>query len=393
MKSSKARWQFIALILILAFVVAGCANVRRGVSWPALSTTIIGNDVGIVVSYDNQVVALNPQNGDVLNLIDSEGKILRDAENNPMVWTIDGGDYEKAQFFANPFPSSNQDGKTLIFPTYTNRLLEFYVDSLKPVTTAGYPLTGGVVADVLVTDNLIYVPYEQQDIVALDHKTFNEVWRFDTEEGIWATPLLHEGILYVPSVNHILYALDATTGEEVWKLDLEGVIASTPLFYNGFLYVGSYSHKLYKISLDGKIVASHEGSNWVWGTPVVDNGVLYYSDLRGFVYALNPDDLSEIWATQAAERGIRPAPIVSADYVIVASRSGKLYWLSRTDGSVVFEREMRGAPEILSDILLIPADSEHGVNNDLIVVASTDTKNLVAAYRLDNSVEQWVYSR
>ena len=393
MKPSKARWQFIALILILSFVVAGCANVRRGVSWPALSTTSVIDGLGIVVAYDNQVVALDPKNGEVLNLLDDEGIIRRDAENNPLTWSINGGDYEKAQFFANPFPSTADDGETLIFPTYSSRLMEFYADSLRPVNAAGIPLTDGLIADVLVTDDLIYVPYRQQDVVAVDRETFEEIWRFDTLEGVWATPLLHDGVLYVPSVDHLLYAVDAATGIKIWEADLEGAIASTPFLYEDFLYVGGYSHKMYKISLNGEIVAEHEGSNWVWGTPVVYDGILYYSDLRGSVYALNPNDLTEIWATQPANRGIRPAPVVTEEYVVVASRNGKLYWLSREDGSLIFEREMRGTPEILSDMLFIRADEENGLNTDIIVVASTDAKNLVAAYRLDNSVEQWVYAR
>ena len=392
-RTNKARWQFIALILILSFVVAGCANVRRGVSWPALSTVMIGDEPGVLVSYDNQVVALSPRNGEVLSLLDSEGMIRRDSENNPLTWTINGGDYESAQFFANPFLSNEDDATTFMFPTYSNRLMEFDAESLRPINTAGIPLTDGVIADVLVTEDFLYVPYRQQDIVAIDHNTFEEVWRFDTLEGIWATPLLDEGILYVPSVNHLLYALDAESGEELWQVNLDGAITSTPLLYEDFLYVGSYSHKMYKINLRGEIVAEHEGSNWIWGTAVVFDGVLYYTDLGGFVYALNPNDLTEIWAIQAADRGIRPAPIVTEEYVVVASRNGKLYWLNRENGSLVFDREMRGTPEILSDILLLAADEELGINEDMIVVASTDNGNLVAAYQLDNSVEQWVYSR
>lgn len=394
-KSSRARWQFIALILILSLFLAGCANVRNGVSWPGLSTVVIGDETGIIVAYDAQVVALNPSNGDVLSLLDDEGDVRFDAENNPLRWSIDGGEYEKAQFFANPFISNADGSETLVFPTYSLRLMEFDMDTLRPVNTAGIPLTDGVIADVLVTDDFLYVPYRQQDIVALDRETLAEVWRFDTLAGVWATPLLHEGILYITSVDHLLYALDAETGVAIWSepVDLEGAIASAPLYYEDFLYVGSYSHKMYKVNLRGEIVAEHEGSNWIWSTPVVFEGVLYYTDLRGFVYALNVNDLTEIWASQPVNRGIRPAPIVTDEYVIVASRNGILYWLSREDGSIIFEREMRGTPEILSDILFIRADETLGINEDLIVVASTDTGNLVAAYRLDNSAEQWVYAR
>jgi outer membrane protein assembly factor BamB len=274
-------------------------------------------------------------------------------------------------------------------------LLEFYVDTARVVTPAGISIEGQVLANMVATDDIFYLPYQEEDLAAVDRSTYDELWRVETEEGIWAAPLLHEGVLYVPSLDHNLYAVDAETGESVWSspVDLEGAITSTPLFYEGHLYVGSYSHKMYKVSLDGNIVEQHEGENWVWSTPVIYDNVLYYTDLSGNIYALSTGDLSVQWSAKPADRGVRAAPLVTEDYVVMSSRDGRLYWLDRESGSEVFDREVEGTPELLSEILLLEQDEEAGVPSDIILVGSLDAGRLVAAFQLENGASLWTYGR
>lgn len=374
-----ARWQTIALLVIAAAVLAGCAGTRQGISWPALSTIEIDGETKILVAYTNRVDVLEPSN-------------------RALVWSLNGDDLgegvERMQFFANPNLLDENGEQSLLFPTYSNALIEIAIDQPQLI---GLPIgiNGAALAEAVVTDDFFYVPYRTSNLVAIERNSFDVAWTLTTDEGVWAQPLLVGDVLYVASLDHKLYAVDAVTGEPVWQepVDLEGAIASTPLLYNDHLYVGSYSHKMYKITLDGTVVAEYEGRNWIWGTPVILDDTLYYTDLSGLVYALNAEDLSEVWAVQAATRGIRPAPVVSEEYVVAASRDGRLYWLDRASGEVVFEREYEGTPELLSDLLLLEQDEEAGIPEDIVVVASVDTGRLVAAFTLDNSLPIWVYGR
>ena len=379
------------LIFILIAVISGCANVRQGVSWPALELVTINDEPRVLVTYDGQVEAIDPYQGAQIHVLrDADGEIIRQENGNVREWIIRGNDYDGSQFFVSPF---EVDGNFL-FPTYNDRILEIDANAPAVATTNIIELTDGVIADVIVTDDLIYVPYRSQDVVALDSETYQEVWRFDTVEGVWASPLLADGVLYITSINHRLHAVDAATGEALWSepVDLEGAIASTPVLYNDALYVGSYSHKMYQISLDGQIINTYEGNNWIWGSPVIENDVLYYTDLSGYVYALNATDLSEIWAERPAKRGIRPAPIVTEDYVVVGSRDGNVFWLNPETGATVQSDEVDGRPELLSDMLYLPSDEEAG-RPELVLIASTDNKRLVMAFNMETFSLQWVYGR
>lgn len=385
-----SRWQLIVLIFILAAVVSGCANVRQGVSWPALEFVTINDQPRVLVTYDGQVEAIDPYQGAQIHVLrDENGEIIRQDNGDVSEWIIRGNDYDGSQFFVSPF---EVDGNFL-FPTYNNRILEVDANTPSIATSNTIELSDGVIADVIVTDDLIYVPYRSQDVVALDSETYQEVWRFDTVEGVWATPLLADGVLYITSINHKLYAVDANSGESLWSepIDLDGAIASTPVLYNDALYVGSYSHNMYQISLSGQIMNTYEGNNWIWGSPVIVNDVLYYTDLSGYVYALNTTDLSEIWAERPAKRGIRPAPIVTEDYVVVGARDGNVFWLNPETGTTVQSVD-DGLPELLSDMLYLPSDEEAG-HPELVLIASTDNKRLVMAFNMETFSLQWVYGR
>lgn len=393
MKASKrlARWQVLALLIILAFVLVGCGPTRHGVSWPSLDLVSINEQALVLVTYNAQIVLLDPVSGLRYGL-------GTNADGSPINWEINGANYNNNQFYASPLRSSENERETIIFPGYSNdapRLLEFYLDSGQAVNTAGFPLSDGVIVDVVEGDGLIYLGYRQGDLVALNADTFAESWRLDTSAGVWASPLLSEGVLYVPSVDHNLYAVDAATGAIRWQVNLEGGVSATPVLYDGFLYVGSFSHKLFKISLDGEIVNSFEGNNWLFSSPVIENDVIYYSDLGGYVYALNVADLSQIWQVRPGTRGIRPAPLLYGDYVIVASRDGNIYRLNRETGAINTTTDVaafKDNVEILSDLLYLPAD-EATNRPALLIAASTDTGKLVNAFNLDTFTTQWVYPR
>jgi outer membrane protein assembly factor BamB len=100
--------------------------------------------------------------------------------------------------------------------------------------------------------------------------------------------------------------------------------------------------------------------------------------------------LSEIWKTQATNAGIRPSPLVTDDFVVVAARNGQVVWLTRETGAVEFSEDV--GSEILSDIVLI----EPGETLEIeprVVVSTVSTSRLLVAFNLSDGVQLWTYSR
>lgn len=389
------RLSLLMLFALMGVVLSGCVGTRIGTSWSATELVSLYGQSRVMVAYNNILALVDADTGVATRLQNPNGEVRVDDSGNPRLWFVDGNSAEGSQFFARPVFKEVDGATTLLVPSFTNRILEVDLETARLNSPAGYPLTGPAISDAAVDDERIYLGLKLRDVVALDRSTLEQVWLFTTPAGIWAKPLLADGVLYVATVDHQLYALSAETGEPVWAqpVDLGGLAGASPLLYDGFLYIGSYSHKLFKISLQGEIVGEYEAQNWIWSTPSVFEGTLYLTDLSGYVHAVNPETMEGIWNAKHATRGIRPAPVVTDKYVIAASRDGRVYWLDRRDGALVFQREVEGLPEILSDLLYVPRNPAQGVAEDLVVVSTTDLSKLLVAYTVENGRSAWVYGR
>ena len=391
MSNSNRRCAILALCLFLAlFTASGCVGARMGVSWPAVGTVTVNGEGSIALAYNNDIAILSPINGAPLRLINPlSGETMRDNENNPRSWILRGSEIDGAQFYSLPIII---DEETMLVAANSGNL--HLVDSVLLEVKRSIPLADKVVASMLAADGMLYVPYQNGGLSARSLEDYREIWRFHTEEGIWATPLLAGDMIIVASIDHHLYALDRRSGQRLWSLDLGGSVASTPLYANDRLYVGSFNKSFFEISLDGRILSRYETENWVWGTPAIDDsGIVFVADLSGYVHALDTQrGLEPLWSNQIAERGIRSGPIVYADRVIVASRDGKVYWLDRRDGVAVNVREVDERPELLGDMLLLMPSESLNIDEPLLIVTSVHDGRLLIAFEVDGR-QNWVYPR
>jgi len=391
LSKTNRRRCWLALCLVFAlFAISGCVGARMGVSWPAVGMITVNGEPNIALAYNNDVAILSPVNGAPLRLINPvNGQAMLDSENNPRSWILHGSNNDGAQFYSLPIVI---DAETMLVAANSGVLL--LVDSVLLEVKQSIPLQDKIVASMLVADGILYVPYQNGGLSALSLDDFREVWRFHTEEGVWATPLLVGDMIIVPSIDHHLYALDRSRGHLVWSVDLGGSVASTPLLANDRLYVGSFNKSFFEISLDGRILSRYETQNWVWGTPAIDeNGVVYVADLSGFVHALDSErNLAEIWSNQVADRGIRAGPLAYMERVIVASRDGKVYWLDKRDGVPINVREVDALPELLGDMLLLMPSDTLKIDQPLLIVTSVHDGRLLIAFEVDGR-QNWVYPR
>lgn len=385
-----------AALLLLALTATGCVGTRLGVSWPGLS--LIGEEQNILVTYNDRILLVDPISGDPVQLRDPNGELRFDPEGNPRLWDLHAGNegLQGAQFFGKPLIL---DEDTLLVADHTNnKLVEIDLPTARVENPTGIPIEGKVLTDLISDGDTIFLPYDTENLQAFDPQAGAPAWTFETEQnyGVWAAPLLHEGVLYFTSMDQHLYAVNAETGEQLWKADLEGAAAMTPTLYNDRLYVGSFVGKVFVFSLEGeKLAEDYKTENWIWGAPVVQDDIVYVADLGNYVYALNANDLTEIWKQKVnGQRGIRPSPLVTEEYVIVASRDGSLEWLNRETGELIFEREV--VDEILSDLLLVtppPTDNEQNPT-PMVIVSTISPNKLLVAFSLDGAERPlWSYPK
>ncbi len=396
-----ARHPMVGVAIFMSIFVVGCVPVRLEASWPALSLIEESND--IVLTYNDRIVLIDPVSGEPVKLRNVDGEVRLDENGNPRMWEFTGTEGQARQFYSAPLQINPE---TLLVATYADRhMYEVDLPTARIITTTQVDLPGQVTAGLAMNADQIYVGISERNLLALDSQEFSTNWTFPTGQGVWSEPLIIDDVLYFASLDHFVYALDADSGDEIWRLDLEGAAPGTPFYHNGHLYLGSFARKIYDISMNGEILAEYTTDNWVWGEPTVVDDVLYAADLNGTVYALDVADgsFSEKWKAQVGTRAIRATPVVADDYVIVGSRDHKLYWLNRSDGTLVEDqgtvdnvqnfrvREMSG--EILSDMLLIEPSDTLDIPEPYVIVSSIANEELLSAFTVSNGERIWTYGR
>ena len=151
------------------------------------------------------------------------------------------------------------------------------------------------------------------------------VWAFSTGETRVheAAPVVNEGVMFVTTPNNQVIALDAKTGNLLWRYHrVRPPRASVPHDTNRG--VALYGDKVYYAAGEAVLVALNAKTGQeVWTTKVADNNSGYYITLapliaggkvmvgasggefgiRGFVAAFDPDSGKELWRTYTV-----PAP-------------------------------------------------------------------------------------
>jgi outer membrane protein assembly factor BamB len=241
-----------------------------------------------------------------------------------------------------------------------------------------------IIGGLAVGHGLVFVGVGNRGVFAFNQRNGEQEWFFNTGHGIWSTPLILEDIVVVTALDHHIYGLNLETGEERWRQDLEGAVAGTPAYDEeaGVLYAGSFARKLYAIAAsDGAILDTFDTHGWLWGGPRLEDGVLYFGDLEGYLYALEAATFEPLWQRQIAEGAIRATPLVVGETVIAGSRDGRVYAVNRDSGASIWMQPL-GA-DVLADPVL--------VGENTVIVSTLASDRVLVALEADNGQEVWQY--
>ncbi|MBN2224508.1 MAG: PQQ-binding-like beta-propeller repeat protein [Deltaproteobacteria bacterium] len=136
-------------------------------------------------------------------------------------------------------------------------------------------------------------------IIAIDAATGKEKWRFKGEaEKKSKPPAVTHGVVYATYTDSYVYALDAVTGIEIWHTRIPGrrkyiydFNPTSPTVADGIIYVGSVgieNNNLYALdALTGVEKWNFRAAERIDYAPTVVDGVVYFSDMAGYLYALH----------------------------------------------------------------------------------------------------------
>jgi alcohol dehydrogenase (cytochrome c) len=151
------------------------------------------------------------------------------------------------------------------------------VKNLVPVWTFSTGVNEGHEAPPIVNNGVMFVATPQAQVIALDAKTGDEIWRYKhpLPEDLFQLHPTSRGVglwqdkLYLATTDDYLIAIDAKTGKELWKKKVED--------YKRGQYL-----TLMPLVVDGKVLIGGSGGEY---------------GVRGYVTAYDANDGHELWRT------------------------------------------------------------------------------------------------
>lgn len=346
----------LVLLALAALTVSACSGQPLTNNWPGLAT-------------DGELAYLST--GSFIYAIDT-------ATGNE-VWKYPPESDAAYLFYATPVLT--EDGQLLIGSTGTTHAFL----SLDPATGAenwSEPFLGakGVwVASPLVFNNTIYAPNTDGFLYILDMNGQQVADPIELGGSLWSTPITDGELLYVTSLDHHLHIIDLAAGRMQGPVDLGGASPGSPVVGEGGVYVGSFASDIKFVSNSGNGETLASAENWIWGTPVLDGGSLYYADLSGNIYSLDVASSQQNWNELKPDGPIVASPLIAGDQIYFVAEEGVFIALDR-DGKIVWEKQVGGK------IYTSPV-----VSGEMILVAPYQAEFALAAYDADGK-QAWTFN-
>jgi outer membrane protein assembly factor BamB len=387
------RSSFLFFIILASFLVTACARVSN-VSWPGLSA----DESHVYVAYGPGVFAYNVETGQQTWVYPPQesrkATLFFYAPPSVQGDRVIIGDYGATDSFWSPqsiisiYGLEKNDSSTPI---------SLWIDSdLAEDKIVAAPLQVGDTTYVATSDNLV---------LALNADTGEEKWRFETGFSVWSQPTYYEGTLFISSLDRNLYAVDADNGSEQWRAELSGATPAQAVVNPdaGLVYVGTFGGKVHAFDLEtGAEQWSVEGQDWIWNGPASADGVLYYADSSGYVYAVDAVTGDSLWQTDVhgmettlgavqnppimIKGAVQAKPVVVDDVVYIASvgneetGEGLLVALDARTGAELWQQTtpapLFSTPVVVGDSIVVALQHETAV----IIIYDLETGNLIRNY-------------
>jgi outer membrane protein assembly factor BamB len=153
-------------------------------------------------------------------------------------------------------------------------------------------------------NGVVFAPCNDGNLYAIDDKG-TEIWRLETERFVWAQPQIYGDLIFVASMDSTVHALTKLDGKIVWTYEMAGAVAGSPV-------VSEDGQRVFVVSIGKEVVAldtmttdedkrvvwtfTDDGKmDAVWGNVILIDGILYFGDASGKVYALDAQDGTMVW--------------------------------------------------------------------------------------------------
>lgn len=221
----------------------------------------------------------------------------------------------------------------------------------------------GIEAPALIVDGIVYAGNLDGTLYAIDLRTGNIRWTYQTENQIMGAPTYYseggKSVVMVGSYDYYLHGVDPGTGKGLWKYETYNYINGTCAIYDGKAVFGGCDGYIHQVGvISGKVHTSTEISSYVASSGCVDGDFVFVGDYDGRFTALNLKEKKVSWRFENREANLPflGSPAVRGDNIYIGNRDKFLYCLNKRDGALVWKyntgSRVDASPVVVGDRLL-----------------------------------------
>jgi outer membrane protein assembly factor BamB len=155
---------------------------------------------------------------------------------------------------------------------------------------------------VKLQDGVLYVPFINGEIFAIDNQTGSVFWKSrignSTDQILLKDqlPVINDGKLFITSQNGNIYALNTKDGSLSWKYKLDSANNDIPvLFFDNKIFTQSGNY-LYSFEANtGKLLYQKDFGETMHGKPVTDGENVFVTNEKNVLFALSPNKPDILW--------------------------------------------------------------------------------------------------
>ncbi len=277
---------------------------------------VISSGLVAIASSDGKIYAFNPDSG-------------------TKKWSTFVGLTPNEIFaFGNSFISSIRDGKVVKIGQDGNVIWSVNLNDLNNVSVI-YGAATNQRKIFVTTDNGVYVLENDGSATKI----------FD-QNSSKSPPTAGIDYVLFGAGNEFFKVKD--NGQIIWRTKINSMFwTSQAAIDSSTAYVGALDGSLHAFSLtDGAELWQVRTSNWIMGSPVVQNAIVYFGDNNGAIYSVDAPSGTVLWKTQtplAIEGALEFGSMGGKDVLFAGGTDKSAYAIDKQSGNIVWKGSASGA--------------------------------------------------
>lgn len=213
---------------------------------------------------------------------------------------------------------------------------------------------GAIVSRPLFDDVNVYFGSEDRNLYAISHRNGQFHWACATGGPIRCSPIAAEGHIFIGSDDGFLHAISALTGRRAWKAESGAPIRSSPTVSEETVIFGDEEGQLVCVDFHGQARWRFRAKRAIIASPIIDEGVVYFSSLDAIFYAINARTGWPIWRFRMG-KGSGSSAAKQDNLIYFGSADGCIYCLDANSSKEIWrfktENQVSGSPLVYREAI------------------------------------------